>query len=316
MDSYIDYTRDIKRPTAVKLRVYISRTEPASSLCLFFIHGAGSSALTWHHQFLQFRELALLIAPDLRGHGASSDGLDMSMESLIQDIAFILLELRDMIGEKQIILIGHSLGGCIATKSIKSASIYPLNNIAGLIVLDVAEETVLNSLARLDTVLSSWPHRFESAEDYANWCSRNNRPQSLFSARLSTPPLLLQGSDGSFYPRTELLKSKPHWYEWFEGFDALFIGAKISKLLVMSHIQNIDRQLTIAHMEGSFELCVMKNPFHSHFFHEDSPDELLHILLDFLKKKHFINSEKIFDLFTRHKIHSGNNFSGMFHGYK
>lgn len=297
-----DLKRSSETEQEVTLRVYVAGKEAASPLCLLFIHGAGSSAMTWHNQIAQFRRVCTVIAPDMRGHGASACSADVSIVSLVRDISFILIEMSDIIKSKSIVLVGHSLGGSIASKLVAAN----LNsNISGLIVLDVAEDTVLNSLPRMEEAILSWPRSFDSAEVFAEWCAANSRPQSLSSALTSTPFLIEKASDGKWYPRTDLLKTKPYWREWFEGFDESFLGATIQKCLVMSHLDVLDRKLTIAHMQGAYELNIISNPSRSHFFHEDSPEELLHIIIDFLKKKKFISGDDLVDIYSyRHIVRS------------
>jgi len=56
-----------------------------SSICLFFIHGAGSSAHTWHNQVEYMRSFAFMLALDLRSHGTSSTKIDMDIHSLVND---------------------------------------------------------------------------------------------------------------------------------------------------------------------------------------------------------------------------------------
>ncbi|CAM9098938.1 unnamed protein product, partial [Ectocarpus fasciculatus] len=267
------------------LKVYISGCRSTSNLCLLFIHGAGSSAFTWHHQVQQFQDIALLIAPDLRGHGGSTASLDMSIDALVEDIAYVIAHLKNVIRDRRVVLVGHSLGGSIAAKLLSTHSDC---GVAGLIVLDVAEETAIGSLSRTESMLATWPQSFASTDDYAVWCSQNSRPQNIRSARISTLRQLVVGSDGTFSPRFDLLKYKSAWPGWFQGFDAAFLESEVPKILVLSHVDNIDRALTIAHMAGAFELRVLGNPFRSHFFQEDSPDELLHIILGFLQARNFI----------------------------
>ena len=89
------------------------------------------------------------------------------------------------------------------------------------------------------------------------------------------------------------MRSKQFWYDWFLGFNDAFLGLGVPKLLIVSSLEVLDRQLTTAQMQGAFEVKALANPFRSHFFHEDSPDELFHIILDFLKKRSFLTEEYV-----------------------
>ena len=141
------------------------------------IHGAGATGLTFAALVRSVaRSLpgAGFLAPDLRGHGETwllkyahgpdlgsreydADGvLEMGLDRLVQDMEAVLVALQEHEQWKELpglVLIGHSLGGAVATRVAESAAFK--NKVLGLVVLDVVEgkspRLTLNSLAKTMT---------------------------------------------------------------------------------------------------------------------------------------------------------------------
>jgi pimeloyl-ACP methyl ester carboxylesterase len=77
---------------------------------LVFLHGAGTA--TGFDSLLPLAEHARLIVPNHPGFGASVD--DTSIDA-VQDYVLHYLDLFDLLGLDEVSLVGHSLGGWIAT---------------------------------------------------------------------------------------------------------------------------------------------------------------------------------------------------------
>ena len=62
-----------------------------------------------------------VVAFDWRGHGAntSENAADMSQANLIQDTLEVLNYVHAKFADRTIILVGHSMGGAIAVKTIR-----------------------------------------------------------------------------------------------------------------------------------------------------------------------------------------------------
>jgi 3-oxoadipate enol-lactonase len=74
------------------------------------IHGFCGSSSYWEHIIPELSKDYRVIAPDLRGHGRSSAGMETNtMELLADDIAALLTHLQ----LDQVIVFGHSLGGYV-----------------------------------------------------------------------------------------------------------------------------------------------------------------------------------------------------------
>jgi|tagenome__1003787_1003787.scaffolds.fasta_scaffold20927434_2 pimeloyl-ACP methyl ester carboxylesterase len=76
---------------------------------IIFLHGGGTAP--GFDELLPLAEHARLILPVHPGFGASAD--DPSIDG-VQDVALHYLDLLDRLDLRQIALVGHSLGGCLA----------------------------------------------------------------------------------------------------------------------------------------------------------------------------------------------------------
>ena len=66
---------------------------------------------------------------------------------------------------------------------------------------------------------------------------------------------------------------------WFTGLSSLFLGARCPKLLLLAGTDRLDRDLTIAQMQGKFQMNVVYGT--GHILQEDSPDRTTEILDSF-----------------------------------
>jgi pimeloyl-ACP methyl ester carboxylesterase len=75
------------------------------------LHGYCGSSAYWEETLPHLESYGLYIVPDLRGHGLSGapDGTVYTMEDFADD----LLRLLDALGEREAIVLGHSLGGYV-----------------------------------------------------------------------------------------------------------------------------------------------------------------------------------------------------------
>ena len=62
-----------------------------------------------------------------------------------------------------------------------------------------------------------------------------------------------------------------HWRGWFEGISTQFLAAPGAKLLLLAGVDRLDKELTIAQMQGKFQMHVFNGAGHS--IHEDAPGE-------------------------------------------
>jgi protein phosphatase methylesterase 1 len=120
-------------------------------------HGAGSSGLSFATCAAEIRKIlpdAGFLSADARDHGSTSiiradvdgnaaDGkveLDLSLETLNQDLLFVIRETQTKMGWEtlpDIVLVGHSLGGAVITDVAKKGELGA--KLLAYAVLDVVE---------------------------------------------------------------------------------------------------------------------------------------------------------------------------------
>jgi pimeloyl-ACP methyl ester carboxylesterase len=87
------------------------RSAGSSGPVVLLVHGMASSSATWDSVIEPISEHAIVVAPDLPGHGESAAaGGDQSLGSLASSLRDVLLTL----GHDRATVVGHSLGGGVA----------------------------------------------------------------------------------------------------------------------------------------------------------------------------------------------------------
>jgi pimeloyl-ACP methyl ester carboxylesterase len=95
------------------ISLHYTDTGGADAAPVLLLHGGGSSSSTWVRLTAALiRRGRRVIAPDLRGHGASPRSADYRLVSYYADIVGLLTEL----GLGTVDVVGHSLGGHIALR--------------------------------------------------------------------------------------------------------------------------------------------------------------------------------------------------------
>ena len=269
--------------------IYIHGEQGPNIICL---HGAG-------HSGLSFAPLALInkdyriISFDFRGHGYNTQSPynDFSEKTLINDTMQVLNHIHEKYPEENLILLGHSMGGSIATKTcceiLKEEEKYKelYKKMQGLIVIDVVEGTAMDALPFMENIVHNRPDKFNSIQKGIEYMYKSGTIKNIESARISVPPLLKEEKNEKtgkiFYKfKTNLLDSKPFWNEWFIGLTKAFLSCNIPKMLMLAGIERMDKDLTIAQMQGKYKLSIMRNV--GHIMHEDKPDEAMKFINEFI----------------------------------
>ena len=270
--------------------IYIHGEQGPNIICL---HGAG-------HSGLSFAPLALInkdyriISFDFRGHGFNTQSPynDFSEKTLINDTMQVLNHIHEKYPEENLILLGHSMGGSIATKTcceiLKEEEKYKelYKKMQGLIVIDVVEGTAMDALPFMENIVHNRPDKFNSIQKGIEYMYKSGTIKNIESARISVPPLLKEEKNEKtgktvYKFKTNLLDSKPFWNEWFIGLTKAFLSCNIPKMLMLAGIERMDKDLTIAQMQGKYKLSIMRNV--GHIMHEDKPDEAMKFIKDFVR---------------------------------
>lgn len=116
--------------------------------------------------------------------GASKicDVSDFSVETLIADTIEILEYIVGRFPNTSIVMVGHSMGGSIATKTtakvLEHKSVYPwyivlkgtcIFQLLALFVIDVVEGVAMEALPFMDSIVHSKPKSFKTVEAAIKW---------------------------------------------------------------------------------------------------------------------------------------------------
>lgn len=254
------------------------------------MHGAGHSALSFAPLAKENKKFRI-ISFDFRGHGFNTmnQGENLSKDTLISDTIRVLSFINEKFPEDNIIVVGHSMGGSIATKTCeeifkrKDEFKVLFDFIQGLIVIDVVEGTAMDALPFMESIVVNRPKFFDSIDKGIEYMFKSGTIRSSESARISVPPLLKEiDKNGKkvFTWKTDLLDSKKYWTEWFIGLTKSFLSMRIPKILMLAGVERMDKDLTVAQMQGRFKLSIVPNV--GHIIQEDNPKRTMEIFEEYV----------------------------------
>ena len=204
---------------------------PGQDPAILYVHGSAMHAL----RFTAWGELlspdVRAVAVDLRGHGYSDKppsgyGVDDHVNDLLQLIAALTLT--------RPIMLGHSLGGSIATFVAEAAS----DTIGGLVLLDavVGDKAFIDSASLvLNPIAATLDQRFAGFEEYQSyWAAEDDGSQWARwidrSSRLDLAPL----PDGTFRRRALRQALADEWASVAER-DALAALSHVTAPVLVVH---------------------------------------------------------------------------------
>ena len=129
----------------------------ASSPSLVLIHGITESRHTWHPLLHELAREHQVLAVDLRGHGESDDDDGYDPASYAADV----IETAESLGVTDALVVGHSLGGIVATAFAVGASCRGVVNIDQPLRLSGFKE----QLAAIEPMLRGDDQEFQKALD-------------------------------------------------------------------------------------------------------------------------------------------------------
>ncbi|KAF9935028.1 Conserved oligomeric Golgi complex subunit 2 [Linnemannia zychae] len=272
----------------ITFNIYENKGKPGAPVFVMH-HGAGLAALSFALTAKEIKKLvgdeAGVLCFDVRGHGetTSKDELNLSLDRLSKDLENVI---HAVFGElpPDIILVGHSMGGAVIAEA---ASHGMIPNLIGVAVLDIVEGVAIETLSNMHGWLERRPVSFRSVDKVIQWSIKSGTVRSLESARVSSPPLVRLSSDSTpenpcYVWRTDLAASEQYWKGWFTGLTEKFLSCKAGKLLVLAGTDRLDKDMTIAQMQGKFQLLVFPNA--GHFVQEDDSERMARELIAFWKR--------------------------------
>lgn len=180
------------------------------------------------------------------------------------------------------------MGGAIA---VRVAATGLLPQVVGLIVIDVVEGTAMSALPCMSNWLQARTPSFSSVQRAIRYVTKAGHVRNAESARLSVPAQLSFCEKANRWIwRTKLEESEQYWKEWFQGLSSLFLSVPAAKLLVLANVDRLDRDLMIAQMQGKFQNILI--PAAGHTVHEDQPEQTARVVLDYLRRNLFLQSEE------------------------
>jgi protein phosphatase methylesterase 1 len=187
----------------------------------------------------------------------------------VEDFVAAVLALREQLfpTQQRFYFAGHSLGGAVVVNALHKKDLAPL--IGGVVVMDVVESLAKHSLQYMHAILQQRPSSFSSEEEAALWFVHHGGMHSESSAKITVPFLLRQQDDGRYAWKTNLSLTETCWETWFDRLDQLFITLPCPKMLCLANTDRLDKELTIAHMQGKFQLEVIGTQ--GHYVQEDEP---------------------------------------------
>ncbi|HEY3784256.1 MAG TPA: alpha/beta hydrolase [Steroidobacteraceae bacterium] len=131
----------------IEYRVY-GHGEPA----IVLIHGWATDANYWNAQVLPLKAHYTVVALDLAGHGASSrNRTDWSMGNYGEDVASVVRRIPN----RQVILVGHSMGGVVALEATRRIG----DRVIGIIAVDALKSIGLPPMPQREIAIRVAPFR-------------------------------------------------------------------------------------------------------------------------------------------------------------
>jgi len=128
--------------------------ERGSGRPLVLLHGITLSTVTWHYQLVDLADRYRVVAVDHRGHGRSRMGSDgCTLELLARDLAGVL----DALDLRQVVLVGHSLGGMTLMRFLVDHPEVRDQRVAGVVLLATAPAGVVPLFGKVLTARAVAP---------------------------------------------------------------------------------------------------------------------------------------------------------------
>ena len=134
---------------------------------------------------------------DFRGHGDhySENDSDMSQKTLIDETIYVLKHVVQKYPLQSIIIVGHSMGGSIATKTIQHIqhnSEEWVDHVKGLFIIDVVEGSAMDALPFMESIVKGRPSQFKSLQEVVKYGIKSGTVRDIKSAKVSMPAQVVE----------------------------------------------------------------------------------------------------------------------------
>ena len=138
----------------------------------------------------------------------------------------------------------------------------------------------------MNQIIADRPKYFDTVHNGIKWCYNSCTIRKLESARVSFPGHLAEEEKNGhkrYTWKVGLKDTEKYWMGWFKGLSKVFLGIHVPKILLTAEKERMDKELTIAQMQGKFKVVVIHNVGHN--VHEDdfkaTAKECYNIIKDF-----------------------------------
>lgn len=262
---------------------------------LLLHHGAGYTAQTWLALISQLQQVlpnVCFVSWDMRGHGASADPsssqqpTEMNLKSLVEDVEEVIRAIAaETPKQLEFFLCGHSLGAAVLSAfAAKNAGKFRCH---GLVMIDIIEDTAVSALERMPAILTDIPTHFANFEEALKWSLQGAHSHHFPGSRATdfiknSLKSQLVERHGRLEWIADLSAMQPFWNDWFAGLTDNFLSFAGSRMLVLAGTDYMDRKMTVAQMQGKFQLVVVRDSGHA--IQEDQPAELSRPIATMIEK--------------------------------
>jgi protein phosphatase methylesterase 1 len=267
-DKYWDHKATIDVPSRGTFNYY--SIDASSQYVIIAIHGAGHSALSFSLLGNILKGALRFYAIDLKCHGDTPGDptKDLGIDSLTADVAGFCQAIRPP--NTYLVLLGHSLGGCIAARVALEVKC------SAVIVVDTIEVSSIQSLPQMKQLLLTRPKVFGSSQEAIRYISMCGEMHNMESAAVSAGGRFKPIEDGRLTWKVDFMACEHEWKGWFLGFAETFLKGNNYRIVVLPDINRLDTPFTIAHMTGKFQLEIVLGT--NHCVHEDKPKHIAAML--------------------------------------
>jgi len=249
------------------------------------IHGAGGSEKDFAAAGRSLaRHLPRVYAFDMLGHGCREACADLGHERLVEDGLKATLEAARLSGASTVVLVGHSLGACIAARIAERIAGDEASGVgvAGLVAAEMVERASRDGLEGMRRALAARPKGFDDLREATAWALRVGMFRSEAGAREALAGMLRPADAGRLAWTVDLAATEDLWSGWLEGHTARFLSLRAPRLLLLSATDNSDPALLTAQMQGRFAVRTL--PYAGHFLHVDAPRPFAQCVVEFLAR--------------------------------